>query len=69
MFSRSQSEREEFETEYKQKYEREKILLTEENKKLSTELDKVRYPFVCCIHIPKTNFPQSAFLFYYFTVQ
>jgi len=37
----SQSEREEFETEFKQKYEREKILLTEENKKLSNELDKV----------------------------
>ncbi|KAK5903907.1 hypothetical protein CgunFtcFv8_007649 [Champsocephalus gunnari] len=36
----SQSEREEFETEYKQKYERERVLLTEENKKLSTELDK-----------------------------
>ncbi|XP_062980211.1 serine/threonine-protein kinase MRCK alpha isoform X3 [Elgaria multicarinata webbii] len=37
----SQSEREEFETEFKQKYEREKILLTEENKKLSNELDKL----------------------------
>lgn len=37
----SQSEREEFETEFKQKYEREKILLIEENKKLSSELDKV----------------------------
>uniref|UniRef100_A0A8C8SXQ5 Serine/threonine-protein kinase MRCK alpha n=1 Tax=Pelusios castaneus TaxID=367368 RepID=A0A8C8SXQ5_9SAUR len=37
----SQSEREEFETEFKQKYEREKSLLTEENKKLSNELDKV----------------------------
>ncbi|XP_015269229.1 PREDICTED: serine/threonine-protein kinase MRCK alpha [Gekko japonicus] len=37
----SQSEREEFETEFKQKYEREKILLTEENKKLSNELDKI----------------------------
>ncbi|NXG76541.1 MRCKA kinase, partial [Baryphthengus martii] len=36
----NQSEREEFETEFKQKYEREKILLTEENKKLSNELDK-----------------------------
>lgn len=38
---RSQNEREEFEMEFKQKYEREKILLTEENKKLSSELDKV----------------------------
>lgn len=38
----SQSEREEFETEYKQKYERERVVLTEENKKLSSELDKVR---------------------------
>ncbi|KAH0622643.1 hypothetical protein JD844_025127 [Phrynosoma platyrhinos] len=38
---KSQSEREEFETEFKQKYEREKILLTEENKKLSNELDKL----------------------------
>ncbi|KAF1674742.1 MRCKA kinase, partial [Pygoscelis papua] len=37
----NQSEREEFETEFRQKYEREKILLTEENKKLSNELDKV----------------------------
>ncbi|XP_054835336.1 serine/threonine-protein kinase MRCK alpha isoform X2 [Eublepharis macularius] len=37
----SQREREEFETEFKQKYEREKILLTEENKKLSNELDKL----------------------------
>ncbi|XP_066474779.1 serine/threonine-protein kinase MRCK alpha isoform X3 [Tiliqua scincoides] len=37
----SQSEREEFETEFKQKYEREKILLTEDNKKLSSELDKL----------------------------
>ncbi|XP_072218586.1 serine/threonine-protein kinase MRCK alpha isoform X2 [Leuresthes tenuis] len=37
----SQSEREEFETEYKQKYERERVLLTEENKKLSSELDKL----------------------------
>lgn len=41
VLSLSQSEREEFETEFKQKYEREKILLTEENKKLSAELDKV----------------------------
>uniref|UniRef100_A0A3P9B3B8 Serine/threonine-protein kinase MRCK alpha n=1 Tax=Maylandia zebra TaxID=106582 RepID=A0A3P9B3B8_9CICH len=37
----SQSEREEFETEYKQEYERERVLLTEENKKLSSELDKL----------------------------
>ncbi|PWA27540.1 hypothetical protein CCH79_00000244 [Gambusia affinis] len=37
----SQNEREEFETEYKQKYERERILLSEENKKLSSELDKL----------------------------
>ncbi|XP_017157615.1 serine/threonine-protein kinase MRCK alpha [Poecilia reticulata] len=37
----SQNEREEFETEYKQKYERERILLTEENKRLSSELDKL----------------------------
>lgn len=37
----SQSEREEFEAEYKEKYERERVLLTEENKKLSSELDKV----------------------------
>uniref|UniRef100_A0A669EKN4 Serine/threonine-protein kinase MRCK alpha n=1 Tax=Oreochromis niloticus TaxID=8128 RepID=A0A669EKN4_ORENI len=37
----SRSEREEFETEYKQKYERERVLLTEENKKLSSELDKM----------------------------
>uniref|UniRef100_A0A2K5U6F0 Serine/threonine-protein kinase MRCK alpha n=1 Tax=Macaca fascicularis TaxID=9541 RepID=A0A2K5U6F0_MACFA len=36
----SQSEREEFESEFKQQYEREKVLLTEENKKLTSELDK-----------------------------
>uniref|UniRef100_A0A673VMG3 Serine/threonine-protein kinase MRCK alpha n=1 Tax=Salmo trutta TaxID=8032 RepID=A0A673VMG3_SALTR len=36
----SQGEREEFEMEYKQKYERERIILTEENRKLSNELDK-----------------------------
>ncbi|KPP68345.1 serine/threonine-protein kinase MRCK alpha-like, partial [Scleropages formosus] len=41
----SQSEREEFETEYKQKYEREKILLSEENRKLSCELEKVTSMF------------------------
>uniref|UniRef100_A0A3Q2CDT9 non-specific serine/threonine protein kinase n=1 Tax=Cyprinodon variegatus TaxID=28743 RepID=A0A3Q2CDT9_CYPVA len=41
----SQNEREEFETEYKQKYERERVLLTEENKKLSTELDKLTSMF------------------------
>uniref|UniRef100_A0A8C4KD84 Serine/threonine-protein kinase MRCK alpha n=1 Tax=Dromaius novaehollandiae TaxID=8790 RepID=A0A8C4KD84_DRONO len=41
----NQSEREEFETEFKQKYEREKILLTEENKKLSNELDKLTTMF------------------------
>uniref|UniRef100_K7GHG6 Serine/threonine-protein kinase MRCK alpha n=1 Tax=Pelodiscus sinensis TaxID=13735 RepID=K7GHG6_PELSI len=41
----SQSEREEFETEFKQKYEREKTLLTEENKKLSNELDKLTAMF------------------------
>nr|XP_005541087.2 serine/threonine-protein kinase MRCK alpha isoform X6 [Macaca fascicularis] len=37
----SQSEREEFESEFKQQYEREKVLLTEENKKLTSELDKL----------------------------
>uniref|UniRef100_A0A8C5BIG1 non-specific serine/threonine protein kinase n=1 Tax=Gadus morhua TaxID=8049 RepID=A0A8C5BIG1_GADMO len=37
----SQSEREEFETDSKQKYERERVLLTEENKKLASELDKL----------------------------
>uniref|UniRef100_A0A4W5RWM3 CDC42 binding protein kinase alpha (DMPK-like) b n=1 Tax=Hucho hucho TaxID=62062 RepID=A0A4W5RWM3_9TELE len=41
----SQSEREEFETEYKQKYERERVILTEENKKLSSELDKLTSMF------------------------
>ncbi|XP_053917318.1 serine/threonine-protein kinase MRCK alpha isoform X8 [Cuculus canorus] len=41
----NQSEREEFETEFKQKYEREKVLLTEENKKLSNELDKLTTMF------------------------
>lgn len=42
-FPSSQSEREEFETEYKQEYERERVLLTEENKKLSSDLDKVTH--------------------------
>ncbi|XP_041108680.1 serine/threonine-protein kinase MRCK alpha-like isoform X3 [Polyodon spathula] len=41
----SQSEREEFEAEFKQKYERERILLMEENKKLSSELDKLTAMF------------------------
>uniref|UniRef100_A0A7N8YM43 Serine/threonine-protein kinase MRCK alpha n=1 Tax=Mastacembelus armatus TaxID=205130 RepID=A0A7N8YM43_9TELE len=41
----SQCEREEFETEYKQKYERERVLLIEENKKLSSELDKLTTMF------------------------
>ncbi|XP_077094953.1 serine/threonine-protein kinase MRCK alpha isoform X8 [Siphateles boraxobius] len=40
-----QSEREEFETEYKQKRERERVLLSEENKKLSSELDKTMSSF------------------------
>lgn len=46
VFFCSQNEREEFETENKQKYERERVLLTEENKKLSNELDKVQYLFI-----------------------
>ncbi|XP_076835212.1 serine/threonine-protein kinase MRCK alpha-like [Brachyhypopomus gauderio] len=37
----SQSEREEFETDYKHKYERERVLLTEQNKKLSSQLDNL----------------------------
>lgn len=37
----SQHEREEFETDYKQKYERERVLMMEENKKISSELDNV----------------------------
>ncbi|XP_075994751.1 serine/threonine-protein kinase MRCK alpha isoform X3 [Genypterus blacodes] len=41
----SLSEREEFETEYKQKYERERVLLMEENKKLSSEVDKLTSMF------------------------
>lgn len=40
-YPHSQSEREEFETDYKQKYERERVLLMEENKKMSSELDNV----------------------------
>uniref|UniRef100_A0AAR2LZR1 Serine/threonine-protein kinase MRCK alpha n=1 Tax=Pygocentrus nattereri TaxID=42514 RepID=A0AAR2LZR1_PYGNA len=39
----SHSEREEFEAECKQKYERERVLLTEDNKKLTSELEKVSY--------------------------
>ncbi|KAM4771797.1 serine/threonine-protein kinase MRCK alpha isoform 5-T5 [Rhinophrynus dorsalis] len=41
----SQSEREEFEAEFKQKFDRERVLLTEENKKLSNELDKLTAMF------------------------
>uniref|UniRef100_A0A8C5W7X0 Serine/threonine-protein kinase MRCK alpha n=1 Tax=Leptobrachium leishanense TaxID=445787 RepID=A0A8C5W7X0_9ANUR len=41
----SQSEREEFEAEFKQKFDRERVLLTEENKKLSNELDKLTSMF------------------------
>ncbi|XP_053568603.1 serine/threonine-protein kinase MRCK alpha [Bombina bombina] len=41
----SQSEREEFEAEFKQKFDRERVLLTEENKKLSNELDKLTTMF------------------------
>ncbi|KAM8947312.1 serine/threonine-protein kinase MRCK alpha isoform 2-T2 [Pelodytes ibericus] len=37
----SQNEREDFEAEFKQKFDRERVLLMEENKKLSSELDKV----------------------------
>uniref|UniRef100_A0A4W4EL58 non-specific serine/threonine protein kinase n=1 Tax=Electrophorus electricus TaxID=8005 RepID=A0A4W4EL58_ELEEL len=37
----SQNEREEFEAECRQKFEREKLLLTEENQKLSSELEKM----------------------------
>lgn len=38
----SQSEREEFEIHYKQKWERERVLLMDENKKLSNEYDKMK---------------------------
>ncbi|OCT77527.1 hypothetical protein XELAEV_18028619mg [Xenopus laevis] len=41
----SQSEREEFEAEMKQKFDRERLLLMEENKKLSNELDKLSTMF------------------------
>ncbi|XP_057678550.1 serine/threonine-protein kinase MRCK alpha isoform X2 [Corythoichthys intestinalis] len=41
----SQSEREEFENNFKEKFERERVLLTEENKKLSSELDKLTSMF------------------------
>uniref|UniRef100_A0A4W5PK06 non-specific serine/threonine protein kinase n=1 Tax=Hucho hucho TaxID=62062 RepID=A0A4W5PK06_9TELE len=41
----SQTERDEFEMEYKQKYERERVILTEENRKLSNELDKLTSMF------------------------
>ncbi|XP_067884037.1 serine/threonine-protein kinase MRCK alpha-like isoform X2 [Heterodontus francisci] len=41
----SQNEREEFEGEFKQKYERERIMLSEDNKKLSNELDKLTIMF------------------------
>ncbi|KAI5618978.1 serine/threonine-protein kinase MRCK alpha [Silurus asotus] len=37
----SQNEQKEFETDYKQKYERERVLLMDENKKLSSELDSL----------------------------
>lgn len=37
----SQNEREEFETDYKQKYERERAHLTDDNKKLTSEVEKL----------------------------
>uniref|UniRef100_A0A3P8XZZ7 Serine/threonine-protein kinase MRCK alpha n=1 Tax=Esox lucius TaxID=8010 RepID=A0A3P8XZZ7_ESOLU len=40
-----QNEREEFETECKLKYERERVILNEENKKISSELDKLTSMF------------------------
>ncbi|KAL1257513.1 hypothetical protein QQF64_010757, partial [Cirrhinus molitorella] len=48
----SRSEREEFESDYKQKYERERVLLSEENKKLSSELEKMTSSFekLSCSH-------------------
>uniref|UniRef100_A0A8C1G6C2 non-specific serine/threonine protein kinase n=1 Tax=Cyprinus carpio TaxID=7962 RepID=A0A8C1G6C2_CYPCA len=50
--TRQESDREEFETDYKQKYERERVLLSEENKKLSSELDKMMSSFekLSCNH-------------------
>lgn len=55
----SQSEREEFETDYKQKYERERVLLCEENNKLSNELENVRiislYIYHCLFFIHLTH--------------
>lgn len=45
-FPCSRNEREDFETDYKQKYERERVLLMEENKKLSSEVDNVSIMFV-----------------------
>lgn len=62
LFSGSQSEREEFETEYKEKYERERVLLTEENKKLSSELDKVKYLFLKTTHTSSKQVSKSCFL-------
>ncbi|XP_067312086.1 serine/threonine-protein kinase MRCK alpha isoform X7 [Pseudorasbora parva] len=41
----SQSEQEKLEAEYKEEYERERVLLSEENKKLSSELDKMMSSF------------------------
>ncbi|XP_063775021.1 serine/threonine-protein kinase MRCK alpha isoform X3 [Pseudophryne corroboree] len=41
----SQSEREEFEAEVKQKFERERALLSEENRRISSELDKLTATF------------------------
>ncbi|XP_059374503.1 serine/threonine-protein kinase MRCK alpha-like isoform X2 [Carassius carassius] len=48
----SQSDREEFESDYKQEYVRERVLLSEENKKLSSELDKMMSSFekLSCSH-------------------
>lgn len=46
VFCSSQREREDLEMEYKQKYERERVLLIDENKKLSSEVDEVRFPFL-----------------------
>lgn len=55
----SQKEREEFETDYKQKYERERVLLMEENKKLSSELDNVSIMLVSVYRIVPQTYPDT----------
>lgn len=61
----SQTEREEFETENKQKYERERAHLTDDNKKLTSEVEKVRSVSLSKTHVPMFMIFISLCLFHH----